>query len=700
MIFPALGSMYNDENHKDILGRMEASYAQAITIKLSYWSEADLDWRFYVGDQTVFSSYWGNVPGTMKRTFTFNRIKRIVNMVSGNQRKNRKQTVVIPEENGDSETADQFSKIIQQIYHTNMAHETFSGAFQDSLVSGLSFLQVWNDFRNDPISGDIKVSKADYNSFVVDPYWRNPDMSDCNFMWKRSYLTKRDIISLFPSASDKIAGLYGEVLRDGKFQFLPETYGYAIKILLTYDEFDYRDYREQMVLVDKQTGEVQEWRGQDDERLKMFLATYPQVTMIKQTIPTVKLAIVAQGRVLYDDYNPLGIDQYPFVPVLTYYTPQVPYFPFRLQGMVRGLRDAQYLYSRRKVIELDILESQINSGWIYKENALVNPADVFNLTGQGKGLCLKEEAQMTDVQQIQSPAIPPTTIQLSEIMGKEMNEISGINEELLGNASQDVAGFLATQRANASLVTLQNLFDQLDQSQKQLGKLLIDVIQANYTPGKVKKILEGKEPTQQFYNKAFGKYNAHVEEAVLTQTQKQLQFMQLLQLREVGVEIPNDVLIESCTLTNKNELLESMAKAQQQKQQMEQQAQQLQMAQIQAQIKLTEAQATANDGLGIERLSRVQENEALAQERRAEAVRDENAALLDLVKAMKEIDGIDLQHMQQLLAMHAIVKGQEQQNAQAAQTVQPTSTKRPVSTPRRSRTEATGSPVKETMYEK
>ena len=71
----------------------------------------------------------------------------------------------------------------------------------------------------------------------------------------------------------------------------------------------------------------------------------------------------------------------------------MPYFPHRVQGVVRGLRDAQYLYNRRKAIELDILESQINSGWIYKENALVNPKDVFTVAGQGRGLALKEEAQ-------------------------------------------------------------------------------------------------------------------------------------------------------------------------------------------------------------------------------------------------------------------------------------------------------------------
>ena len=113
------------------------------------------------------------------------------------------------------------------------------------------------------------------------------------------------------------------------------------------------------------------------------------MTMIEQDIPTVRLAIVVQGKVMYDGPKPMGIDNYPFIPVFAYYNPQLPYFPWRIQGVVRGLRDAQYLYNRRKIIELDILESQMNSGFNYKENALVNPHDVYTQQGQGRGLQLK-----------------------------------------------------------------------------------------------------------------------------------------------------------------------------------------------------------------------------------------------------------------------------------------------------------------------
>ena len=269
-------------------------------------------------------------------------------------------------------------------------------------------------------------------AFLLILTFRKPDLSDCNAIWKRSFLTKREVVSLLPDRADEIMGLIGTdsgTGRDGKFQFMPESYNYGLKNLLTYDEFYYRDYRTQKMLADTETGEQIEWKSSDDDKLKLFMQAYPNTTIIEQEIPTVNLAIVVQGKVFYDGPNPLGIDRYPFVPVLTYYAPELPYFPWRIQGVVRNLRDSQYLYNRRKAIELDILESQINSGWVYKENALVNPKDVF-LSGQGRGLALKEEAQMTDVQQILAPAIPPSTIQLSEILGKEINEISGVQKSL------------------------------------------------------------------------------------------------------------------------------------------------------------------------------------------------------------------------------------------------------------------------------
>ena len=654
-LFPQLSDTYYVDNDLNILKLMDYTYSKYITINQSFWSEADIDSRFKAGDQTLWNDIYGNLPAFRKRQFNFNRIRRIINMISGYQRQHRKSTVVTPIESSDQMTSDQFTKLLFHAHKNAHTLETISDAFEGALTTGMNMLSVWMDYRNDPVNGDIKVDNVAYNGYLIDPYFKNKDLTDCNSIWTRKYLSRNQVETLLPGRSDEIKNFSGWGNRDGKFQFMPESYNYGMQDLLIYDEFWYLDSRKQKMLCDPTTGEVMEWRGQDED-LDEFRRMYKQIVVLDQEIPTVKLAIVVQGKVMYNGENPLGIDRYPFVPVWAYYEPQIPYFPWRVQGVVRGIRDAQYLYNRRRIIELDILESQITSGFIYKENALVNPKDVF-LQGQGRGLAIKADANIADVIPIQPPQIPPSMIQLSELLGKEVTEISGVSEELLGMADDDKAGVLSMLRQGANLTTLQTLFDNLDQSQKLLGDLEIRLMQQNWTPGKIRRILN-EEPSPQFYNRAFGKYDAVVEEGLNTSTQRQMQFAQLLQLREMGVPVPTEVLIKNSTLQGKDELVQAIQAQEQQQAQMAQAQQEAQTQVLHAQIKDLEAKAMANEGLGVERASRVQENRALAVERLAAADKDHDQAILDQARAIKELSSIDLDQLEKAVNILKMMQGE------------------------------------------
>lgn len=661
-LFPQLTDAYYVDNDHDILKLMDYTYAKYITINQSFWSEADLDNRFKVGDQTLWNDIYGNLPAFRRRNFNFNRILRIINMISGYQRLHRKSTICQPIESAHQKTADQFTKLLFHTNHRNGVLNTISEAFEGALTTGMNLLSVWMDYRNDPVNGDICVDNVAYNGYLIDPYFKKPDMSDCNSLWTRKYLSRKQVSALLPGREKEIFDMRGWGNRDGKFQFMPESYSYGMQDLLLYDEFWYQDTRSQTLLVDTESGETREWTGSKDD-LEEFRRIYPHIMVMNQDIPTTKLAVVVQGKVFYHGPNPLGIDRYPFIPVWAYYEPQVPYFPWRVQGVVRGIRDAQYLYNRRRIIELDILESQITSGFIYKENALVNPKDVF-LQGQGRGLAVKQNTNIpTDIVPIQAPAIPASMIQLSELLGKEIQEISGISEELLGMADDDKAGILSMVRQGANLVTLQKVFDNLDYAQKSLGDVCLQLQQQNFTPGKVRRII-GEEPTDEFYNRAFGKYDAVVEEGLNTATQRQMQFIQLLNLREMGVPVPTNILLENSTLQNKGELIDAIAKQEQQQQQLAQENSVVQIELLKAQIEDLKAKSVANKGLGIERVSRVEENRALAIERLAEAQKDRDLGTLDRIKAVKELATIDLSQVQQLVDILTTIQGQQTSQAE------------------------------------
>lgn len=653
---------YLQDSYGAIKRKIDSDYSANQAIWQVYWTEATIDTRLEAGDTALMADLNQQLPNNNRGSWYFNRVRPLCNMVSGHQRRNRKSSIIVPLENADQKTADQWTKILLGLYKREGIYETISEAFhQGACIAGMNLLHVYMDYRNDPINGDLKVDNCAYNSFFIDPYFRKPDLSDCAFVWRRSYMSHSAAASLMPDRYDDIMALPGNPTgtgRDGRFQYMPESYGQTQQNRLAYDEYYYRDYRKQKLLVDKQTGETMEVVNPEEVDLRGFLNAHPQVTLVEQEVPTVRLAIMIQDKVFYDGPNPLSIDVFPFVPVLGYYNPMMPYFYSRIQGICRSLRDPQVLLNRRIILSADMLESQVNSGWIFKENAVIDVKHLFQV-GQGRIIPLKEEAQMTDIAPIQPPQIPPSFFQLQDTFSKELNLVSGINEELMGSALDDKAGILSVLRQGAGLTTLQPLFDRLDYAQNLLGELIMKVVQKNYTPGKVKNLLEGEEPVPLFYNKAFGKYHCMVEPGFNTESQKQMEFAQLIQMREMGMQIPDQWLIEAATIQNKDKIIEQIQQQQQQAQQLQQQQAQVQMEELQARTELSHARAVADEGLGAERYSRIQENQALAEERKAAAVKDDQMALLNFAKALKEIESIDMAQLEKILSIQQMLRASE-----------------------------------------
>lgn len=669
MLYPVSGPTFFNDRGSDLKSRFETAYLESLTINQSYWNEGHLNNRFYCNDATLWNGFYGgsNWP-TNRRQFNFGLIRSIINMIEGMQRKNRKTIIATPVENGDNITADQITKTLMWCCNQDNILETISQSFQGALISGMGFVKLWLDYRKDPISGNLRADSLAYNSIIMDPYWRKPDLSDCRFMINRTHVTKREAISLLPDQADAILGLtLGTNMgpRDGKFYFQPESFNFSYKNLLTYDEFYYRDYRDQKLLVDTKTGEATEWKGKDEEDLKRFLQLYPQITLVDTQVPTVKLGILLNGTPVYDGPNPLGIDDYNIVPVLAYYQPNVPEYNLRIQSVVSGLRDPQFLYNRFLLIIADIFESQINSGWKYKEDALVNPLDVF-LSGQGKGLALKKGAQMTDVEKIPAAEAPQSMFQIVDVFKDLMYRSSNVSEENIGQNMKDASGYQTMLRMGAGLTGLQPIFDQLDLSQKLIGKRMIDIIQANFTPGKVKKILEGEQPSDWFYNKSFGEYHCVVEEGLLTSTQKQMQYSQMQELFQAGIVTKEDML-EAATIQGKHKIMENAAKLAEQQAQMAQQQSEVQMREIDSRIQLAQSTAKANEGLYQERSSRVLENIGIAQERVAEAHKADAQAELDRVKTLKELESIDLAHLKELVMVARMLR-EDKEAAEMAKT--------------------------------
>jgi hypothetical protein len=665
----SLAGMGSD--YGDIKRKIEASYNANQSIWQVYWNEATLDVALEAGLTDLQAGTNSTFTNNNNRgQFYFNHVRPLGLQLKGYQQKNRKSLVVVPGENGDQETADQWSKLMLNVFKKENVYSQISEAFhQGAFMTGMNLLQVYLDWSEDPVNGDIKVENLAYNRFFIDPYYRDKIyLSDCSFIWKRSYITHSEAAALMPEHYERIMSIPGNPAgagsRDGRFQWLPEAYGQSQKNVISYDEYYYRDYRPQVLLYDKKTGEKTEYNVEVHPPLDYFLEETADpitgeytIAVIRQDVPTIRLAIMIQDEVYYD--GPSGFDHYPFVPVVGFYNSMMPYFYNRIQGICRSLRDVQAMLNRRINLNADFAESALNTGWIFKEDAVIDVNHLFQ-TGQGRVIPLKKSAQMTDIMPIPAPQVPPSYFQMQETYLNEFPLVSGITDELMGNADNDKSGYRTRLLQGAGLTTLQPLFSALDDAQNRLGELIMDAAMKNYTPGKVRLLLEGQEPTPFFYRESFGKYHCQVELGYDTESQKQMQFLQLLQLREMGIAIPDQDMISAATIQNKTEILERMQQREQQAQQMQQMQAQMAMQQQQAQIQGMHAKAESDKGWAVERYSRVKENQALAEERRAQAIkdhelaisehhRDEEASILNFIKAAKELRGIDIDHVRQVL---------------------------------------------------
>ncbi len=633
---------------------MNKNYSDTINILQTQWAQADLDQRFVIGDQDIWGILFPSVSTYRRKMFNFNLINSTVQMVTGYQRQHRKSTICIPVQSPMQQTADQMTKCLYYVHNQSGAYQVYSDAFeQGALTQGIGLVSIYKDMTEDPSSGDIKLRYHDFKSILIDPFFRRHDLSDCRFVWTRQFFDKQEAANLYPQFRDEILSLPPGSYKDDKFYYMPEVYQIQYPNLIALDEYWYLSTREAEYIVDKETNEVQEFLGdEEDFRIIQMQLGKDRFRLIKRSRPTVRRSILINDRVIVDEPNPYGMDRYPYVPFLGYFTPDTPYYAYKFRGIVRDLRDAQFLFNRRKVTDLDILESQ-QQGMKVKKGALVTPDDSFN-QGNGRVLVIDNKFEMTDVEQLRIIPPDPTMIQMEELLQGIMPKISGVNEELLGASSDDMAGILSMLRQGAGLTTLQRLFDQFDESQRLCGDIIIEMIQKNWSYNKVKQVI-GEEPTPEFDDKAFFKYGAKVVQGVLTETQQQLELGQLLHLKEIlGEATPPPVIqriIDAMYIQNKEELKEQMQQFQQAQDEQNQKMQEIQMQQMQVETETKLAYARSQDGLAQERIAKIQTDKAVAEDKIRRAEHEDAESLLALVKTIKELQSIDVSNLASKLDM-------------------------------------------------
>ena len=494
----------------------------------------------------------------------------------------------------------------------------------------------------------LKLKIWEYNAFLVDPYFRNPDMSDAQFVWCQEYISKHEAESRFPDKVSQIKPMAGTPQRYGSFYFLPENYNMARNDLMVLSYVWYKWKKKKKRLYSRTRNQFFDYAGGDGQ-LDQILYNIPDMEEVTVEVPCWKLATILNDQLMFQGENPLGFDSCPFVPVFWNYEPHINYYDLRVRSLVRTMRDPQFLFNYKVITNNDIAASTINAGWKRKIGAVANE-DNLKKAGQGWDVIINDGYEMTDVEKIIPSAVPESDLALAQQMADLIYNTSGINlENWSGQDDKQTSSLTVLLKQAANLMVFQKYFDQWDFSLKLVGDKLLNIVLNNWSAEKVQ-LLIGEEPTPHFYSKVFAKYQVIVEEGLITPTQKNFQSQQMLEINErFGREVlPPSMIIKDMNIQGKAEIMQFLQQQEQQQSAMQQEAQGVQHAFEHAKLQELMSKAAANlatarerhgraeadIGLFEERLSEITQNRAMATKAKMEALEK----LVDVIAKYGEIE--------------------------------------------------------------
>lgn len=485
---------------------------KAAVEKAQAWREqAREDYEFIAGKQWTDADK-RRLAESGRPAITINRIKPLLNLLSGYQRLNRYDIDFLPQTSDDIDLCQVRKGITKYILDRCDYDSNESAVFLDSAICGVGWFEV--GYKFDPLvnDGEAVVLREDPFGIYVDPEACKTDYSDARFIIRAKWVNKGDLCNTYPEHTEEIkaaTALYDSAERDrttvameGSELVWYQRETHKVRLV----ECWYK-VKEQETLFYLSDGSVVK---QGDIDVNQFLNGNVEGVR-KVALDKVKVAVFIENVLLEDIESPYKHGEFPFVPMMVYHFGEgdIP------AGIVRDLKDPQREINKRRVQQMHILNSSSNGGGWIEEDAM-NERQKAEFKKHGNNPGYFNEVRVNGLSKIRERQIvnPPVAVMQSEQQAtQDLTAISGINEALMGTDIPSSSSGRAIELKQKQAIThLATAFDNLRKSKKRIANLLWGtrgrkgIIPQYYTDDKVYRV-EGKNG-QQFI---------HVNQQVLQQ---------------------------------------------------------------------------------------------------------------------------------------------------------------------------------------
>ena len=585
------------------IGKYRKWFREAVDGANKWRKAAQEDYDFVAGKQWTDGEKKA-FEASGRPSITINRIKPLINVLSGYQRLNRYDIEFLPRTGDDVDICQVRKGITKYVLDRCDYDSQESAAFLDAAIGGLGWLDVSYEFDEEVQDGEARVKREDPFSIYVDPESHKPDFSDAKYICRGKWVDKDELISVYPEHKEEIEAqyaVYDSDERESERQIDdPMWYKADIKKVRLVECWYKRKKTVQVFYL--QDGSMV---TQDNATVDMFLQGLI-VGQDKIHVTEVRVCSFFDTVLLEDIESPYEHGEFPLVPI-TCYAFGMGDLP---AGFVRDLKDPQREINRRRIQVLHILNTSGNGGGWIEEDAMT-PEQKAEFERRGSVPGHFSEVRSMALQQgkilergMQNP--PVAVIQAESQATSDLTAISGINEALMGvDIPSGSSGRAIELKQKQAITHIAPMFDHLREAKKKVAYLLwgrrghAGVIPQFYTEDKVYRV-EGQNG-QQFIrvnqqiieqdplgntiyrtlnDLSQGEFDIVVSDTQASTTQRQAQMWSLVDaVSKLGVpgDLVFDIILDLSDLPNKEEIKQRWQERQQAQAQQAQQQMQLEM---------------------------------------------------------------------------------------------------------------------------
>jgi len=543
--------MSNDDTNLDkpLSKKVFDNIKNAEKFQKTWQEQAVTAYDFYAGHQWSEEDL-ARLREEERPAITFNRTVRVVNAVIGIEIQNRQTVSYTAREQGDAITSELLTGAVDWVRDNTDAEDEESQAFKDCVICGMGWTETRLSYESDP-DGEIIIDRVDPLEMSWDPSARKRNLEDTRWRARKKKYSKEDFKEIWPDA---------ELFQEGQ----NDMYNLDDNVSQPIDVEEARFYRSdqsndlaennnKITVVQYQwwereifyridvDGEIETKSEKEFKKIKSRVELLG-LTWVRQTKRKFKQAFFYGKEKLDEGDCPINMFTFNCMTGLTDRNNNSWF------GLLKLIHDPQ-MYANKWLSQiLYILNSNPSGGYFYEKGAIADLSRFQNdISHPAKNVQL-QPGGLGKLQPKVKPDYPQGIDRLLGFAVESVNELVGINLELLGAANRDQAVAVEEGRKQAGITILADFFDGLRKYRKTEGRVLADFVLNYISDGRLIKI-EGDEMAQYvplLRDKLDFKYDIVVDAAPTSQNTQQRTFETLVsmlpQLMQAGIPVPPEII--------------------------------------------------------------------------------------------------------------------------------------------------------------